>query len=159
MSSINIETRLGHPIENCQNDFLSNADLRFYEDIINRHPLAKKRSEVEIHYNCHGFVFGSRRTGISDSTEIRKILADDGFIKVDSNNVKEGDIVLYIAENGDIEHSGFVIEEPNKSNYHIPKIYSKWGFGYEFIHWVNDSYYDSSILEYYRIDTNDSRRP
>jgi hypothetical protein len=111
---------------------------------------ATMRSENTDQYNCHGLVFASRRTNIDDSNEVKKILDKDKYMEIESHKVLPGDIIIYYAEDGDAEHSGIVISEPDP-NFHIPKIISKWGLLEEYIHMANDSKYDFSNIKYYRL--------
>jgi hypothetical protein len=112
-----------------------------------KHPRVSFRLDFSAIYNCHGLTFASRRTCIASSTEIRKILAEDGFESVPAASQAEpGDIVLYVAA-GDIEHSGVVIEADNLS----PLVLSKWGKGPEVIHRVADCPYDATNVEYHRV--------
>ncbi len=97
-------------------------------------------------YNCHGLTFGSRRTWIAKASEIKKILEEDDYEEVDLGDVLPGDIAAYFVD-GDVEHSGIVIEKTEKG----PRILSKWAQCHEVIHFVWESPYDSSTMTYYRI--------
>jgi hypothetical protein len=99
-------------------------------------------------YNCHGLAFACRRTAIHDSKDLRTILEDDCYEKVQDNDVKPGDIVLYIST-GDIEHSGIVVGTGGA--YIVPLIRSKWGIGPEAIHHANVCPYDFTYHEFYRV--------
>lgn len=46
-------------------------------------------------YNCHGLTFASRRTQISQPSEVAKILADDDYTEISLKNVMVGDIAIY----------------------------------------------------------------
>lgn len=102
-------------------------------------------------YNCHGLTFGNRRTQVKASSDIiAMILDDDGFVELKPANPEEGDIVVYYDSRGLPEHSGVVIgigPDPFK----IPKIWSKWGKDYQWIHNVGVCPYDASNVRYYRI--------
>jgi hypothetical protein len=96
--------------------------------------------------------FGSRRTQITDSTEIRKILKEDDYSKViDISRVLPGDIIIYVSADGDINHSGIVVEIPSGTIVPVPKILSKWGGAHEVIHGYNYSPYDTTKIEFYRV--------
>jgi hypothetical protein len=82
-------------------------------------------------YNCHGLTFGSRRTRIWDPAQVERILIDDGYIDVTELRVLPGDAAVYYGENGDIEHSGIVVEITPLG---VPKILGKWGYGHETVH-------------------------
>lgn len=153
MKRIELQTKLGSNIDNFQIDSVSKTEIQIFEEFINRFPLARKLSQIEPHYNCHGFVFASRRTGILPN-ELMKILTEDCYKEISKDNVNEGDVVIYISSIGDIEHSGLVVERPNKNNHNTPQIISKWGKANEFFHPVNYSPYESSNLKYYRLITD-----
>ena len=103
-------------------------------------------------YNCHGLLFASRRTQI-DGKSIRPILHDDKYIRINrKDDVKIGDIVLFVAPDGDIEHSAIVVVPPSESITGMPKVFSKWGPFTEFIHYANFSPYDVTNLEYWRVE-------
>ena len=78
-------------------------------------------------------------------------MAEDDYDEIAQDHVLPGDVMLYIAENGDIEHSGIVVEKPDVDNLHTPKIYSKWGGFWEVIHWANVCPYDMSRAKFFRI--------
>jgi hypothetical protein len=101
-------------------------------------------------YNCHGLTFASRRTGIYEVAEITKIINDDKYEEIHHlEDLLPGDIVLYFGENGDIEHSGIVLDIANQS-IKIPLILSKWGMLYEVIHSVYICPYNKEKIKYYR---------
>ena len=84
-------------------------------------------------YNCHGLTFASRRTQVDEAgvTTIAKILKDDGFQEVPEPQTRIGDVVIYYDEGGAAQHSGIVI---GRDAMNCPKIWSKWGKGYEWTH-------------------------
>ena len=88
---------------------------------------------------------------VTQPAEVRKILDEDDYKKVPDADVLPGDVVVYIKENGDIEHSGVVLTKPGTEQLGIPKVVSKWGKFREVIHWANDCPYDWCRIEYYRI--------
>lgn len=101
-------------------------------------------------YNCHGFTFGSRRSAICNSEDVRKILNEDDYKKIDDmNDIRVGDIITYSGHKGNIEHSGLVIG--NKEG--LPLILSKWGYGREVVHLFNQCPYfpECPVVEYFRI--------
>ena len=105
-------------------------------------------------YNCFGLVFASRRTCIHQSTEIRKIIEDDGYREIPREEVKPGDIILYYTEAGDdIQHSAIVIVEPREENLWVPMVLSKIGKWKEAIHPANaiQNYPPLQYAKYYRI--------
>jgi hypothetical protein len=100
-------------------------------------------------YNCHGMTFASRRTGIYEPEEIKKILEHDNYKLI--NNIEDvlpGDVIIYYAPDGDIEHSGLIIEKANELK--VPKVLSKWGMLYEVIHYAFLCPYNTENIHYYR---------
>ncbi len=81
---------------------------------------------------------------------VRRILEDDGYKQIRQDKVRAGDIIVYIVD-GDIEHSGIVVEAPQPSNLNQAIVVSKWGPFTEVQHPYHQCPYDSSIVEYYRI--------
>ncbi len=109
------------------------------------------RSEATPLYNCHGLTFGSRRTGIYDPSVVELILKDDAYVDVPEDRVLPGDIILYIGEDGDIEHSGIVVTTPSKDLLRIPMVVSKWGKYREILHLANKCDYNFSNVRYCRM--------
>ena len=116
-----------------------------------KYPLAVPRpTEVTFGYNCHGLTFAARRTEIFSSSEVRRILQEDGYVRLGNlSDVVAGDIVLYIGDDGGIEHSGLVVECPALLP-KIPRVLSKWGLGREFIHPFNYCPYPL-VFEFHRL--------
>jgi hypothetical protein len=78
-----------------------------------KHPNADHRRGVaSASYNCHGLTFASRRTGIDDSQVVRAILQEDDYMRVDRKDLMVGDTVIYVDSDGDITHSGVVVDVP-----------------------------------------------
>jgi hypothetical protein len=102
-------------------------------------------------YNCHGLTFASRRTWIHSADEVKKILAEDDYIKIDysAEKILPGDIIVYLKD-GDIEHSGIVVEMVQGRG---PRILSKWGKCHEVIHFPMECPWKDAVREYYRITT------
>jgi hypothetical protein len=117
------------------------------------HPEAKRRNVGPCNtYNCHGLTFGSRRAGITVAG-VAAVLEEDEYTKVDKQDVLPGDIAIYFSTAepvGDIEHSGLVVEAPDKLG--NIKIVSKWGYGDERVHFVPDCPYDATNVLYFRIN-------
>jgi len=148
-SQLDLHTRRENQVENetdrrpvrAGDEILSKDYKNNYSNARHR-PTAPSRK-----YNCHGLTFAGRRTWIWNASEVTKILNDDEYELVVLGDVLPGDIVVYI-HNGDIEHSGIVIEGG-----FVPMILSKWGSAHEVIHRVNDCPYDAMQISYYRITT------
>jgi hypothetical protein len=148
---IRMDTALGTAIENDQAPYIT-------------YPLASARLEASIvfpkflrartnpRYNCHGLTFGSRRTAILSDAEITTILQEDGYSPVvDRKDVLPGDVVVYFAADGTIEHSAVVASRP-LAPFYVPEVFSKWGpGGPELLHAATDCPYAVGDLRYYRV--------
>jgi hypothetical protein len=148
---IALETRCRNKIPNYQSNELAIFESNQFDIYKRKYILVNYRTAAIPFYNCHGMTFASRRTGIHDINFLRKILEDDGYIEVSSNEIKEGDVALYYSRSGDIEHSGIVVETPKHGGIFIPRIYSKWGKGFEVVHSIAECPYDATNVKYYRI--------
>jgi hypothetical protein len=78
-------------------------------------------------------------------------LVEDDYIKIDylREAILPGDIILYLKD-GDIEHSGVVVEIVKDRG---PRILSKWGKCHEVIHFAMECPWKDAAREYYRITT------
>jgi hypothetical protein len=77
------------------------------------------------------------------------ILEDDNYKLVEDRDVRAGDTVLYMNDDGGITHSGLVLELVGP--YKVPRILSKWGGGPEAVHLSTDvPQLYGRILKYYR---------
>lgn len=127
------------------------GDHNRVRDFIAEYPDVKHRpnAKASLGYNCHGLTFGARRTGITDSADVAKILKDDGYrVLQDSERIWFGDVAIYL-EQGEITHSGIVVfVEPNGT----PWILSKWGRYHEAVHKPLDCPYRSGGVKYYRLE-------
>ena len=105
-------------------------------------------------YNCHGLTFASRRTQVEETNAvITMILEDDGFKEIPNRaEVVTGDVIIYYGQDGTINHSGIVVER-GAPPFHFPKVWSKWGKGYAWVHPSNVSPYVDDVAEtkFYRI--------
>jgi hypothetical protein len=124
---------------------------------LKRFTKAEKLGEACPVYNCHGLTFASRRTQVTPA--IFPILGDDGFEEVQEKETRLGDIVIYSNARGEVVHSGFVVgidqvEITPGTKSIIPRIWSKWGKGYEMLHSVGECPYfedEGSATKYYRL--------
>ncbi|MCY3736747.1 MAG: hypothetical protein OXG13_10125 [Gemmatimonadaceae bacterium] len=74
-----------------------------------KHPQWSTRKECCGTYNCFGHVWASRRTCILESSEVWKILQEDGYREIELAKVTRGDVALYLMENStDIWHAGVI---------------------------------------------------
>lgn len=133
---IRIETSTGKGINNNHLHDIGMEGLNLHRQLCKSHPDAIPRTRPSGIYNCHGLTFASRRARIFEATQINIIIQEDKYVEVHKNKALPGDIVLYIADDGDISHSGIVLE--NDPELVSPKICSMWGFAGEFIHGLWD---------------------
>lgn len=152
--SINLETSKGNKIDNYQIFELSAFEKnQFTHYSKEKYPFVIFRNSPSPIYNCHGMSFASRRTNIDKSTDLKKILEDDGYIEIEKQKVLAGDIVLYITpEDGDISHSGIVVKiDVEHTDNYIIFVVSKWGKYKEVIHTLYDCPYTNCLIKFYRI--------
>ena len=148
-TKITIQTRKCTDIDNVQEHDLTPFYLHQVEELNKEYegtPVTFVNNASPI-YNCHGLTFGSRRSMIWEPQEIMKIIEEDDYVMVDMKDVREGDIIIYFADNGDAEHSGLVIGE----ELGLPLILSKWGPGREAVHIYVQCPYKSDNVRFYRI--------
>lgn len=146
---IELHTRLGNRIENSQQDHLTLWDLSQYADLERRYPNAIPRTRPNPVYNCHGMVFGSRRTGIDETRALLLILDDDCYQEVEVDSVLPGDVILYYDPDGEIEHSGIVVDWDRQTKQ--PRVVSKWGRYKEVVHYGSQCPYNFLGARYYRV--------
>lgn len=151
--TIVVQTRRGKDILNFQSAALSIPQKNEMEGLRQKYAgtILALRCPSSSLYNCHGMTFAARRTEIDDPGEVKRIMHEDDYDEIDADQVLPGDVMLYVAESGDIEHSGIVVEKPKKANLYVPIIYSKWGGFWEAIHWANNCPYDMSRARFVRI--------
>jgi len=151
-TKIVLQTRKGNDIDNEQaHTVYTPGQLKEIEDETKKFLTDAKRAEANPLYNCHGLTFAMRRTGIFDTEEVKKILADDAYKEIPLSNILASDIVIYIAtESGDITHSGIVVDVNDNFGIRTPRIISKWGTMPEFIHLIHECPYPDTIKKYYR---------
>lgn len=148
--AIALQTRLGTDIPNEQYWEVSPLKLagltKALDSIIkNKQNQVQERKAATGLYNCHGMTFACRRTGIFETVDVKTIINDDGYKKIDLSEVLPGDIILYFDDN-ELAHSGLVVEI--RSN--VPFVLSKWGSGGEFIHHFKVCEYPIDAIEFYR---------
>ena len=103
-------------------------------------------------YNCHGLTFSARRTEINASADVVRILKDDDYDEVARvEDVLAGDVIIYFGPDGDMEHSGIVVENDRLMQPRVPKILSKWGSAHEVVHAYNYCPYSLREVKYYRV--------
>jgi hypothetical protein len=152
--SIALQTSKKRDIENYQIRELSTYEINLLDIYPKKYPSLKFKGLATPIYNCHGFVFASRRTNISDSQAIRNILSDDEYISVSVAEVMVGDIVLYVdPQKGDIEHTAMIVQVEGDGVHSIRsiRVLSKWGKYKEVVHFINECEdFRHCRLEYWR---------
>ena len=109
-----VQTRKGRDIDNQQFKEISHFELNQLRDYAGYRKDCTFRNDVSPIYNCHGMTFASRRTGIFELDSLKLIISDDGYEEVAQENTLPGDVAIY-EEDGDIQHSGIVVEIRNIS--------------------------------------------
>lgn len=110
----------------------------------------QRRVEPTPRYNCHGLSFGARRTCIESPATVRQVLQEDGYVEVTRDVAGPGDFVLYFSEDGDIEHSGLLLQAPAAQPLGVPLVLSKWGRYAEVVHLANRCPYNFAFAKYFR---------
>ncbi len=155
--ALDLDTAIGNPINNVQNSEpippveVANYEARFSKKFPR---IIKRTTGCTDTYNCHGLVFASRRTRIWEPNEVRKILREDSYEKVEDSKVLPGDVALYVHAEGSIDHAAIVVEAPEKTLLSIPKVVSKWGPWAEVVHYSNECPWaqeQGTHIEYYRL--------
>ena len=134
--SIRLETSRRTGIENYQSLDISQFERNWNAEIPKLHPRITARTGMSALYNCHGLTFASRRTRISDTAEVRRILEDDRWEEVELRDVLAGDVVVYFGKEGEANHSGIIVDIDKDLK--LPLVCSKWGSGGEYIHQLSD---------------------
>jgi len=148
--NIEVQTRQGNSIDNYQSEYIGNFERKQFEEIVSGFNECTFKGRPTAMYNCHGFTFASQRTNIGGSDEVKRILDEDDYNEIKKDSVLPGDIIIYYSENGDVEHSGVVIQVYNEDLVY-PKIISKWGKYKVAIHHANNSPYTMINAKYYRV--------
>jgi hypothetical protein len=139
-----LQTRLRREVENnqsCEPD----AAIRAHYDLLRRGHFAwVNRKPACGVYNCFGLVWANRRTSIYEESAISKILKDDGYRKLATDEQPcPGDIVIYLhtgRENSrNTLHAAILLRLDQLGTEWVPWVLSKWGdaFG-EDIHTIKD---------------------
>jgi len=138
--SIRLDTRRGSPIENARPLEPSGSEDYKFQIFWQEHRghTWKIRSLPDIHYNCAGHVWASRRTCIYETAEWRKILEQDGYRK--TNQPVSDDLVLYWLEDNSLAHVARVCRLVDSGlSRPTPHVISKWGdTGGEVFHLVSE---------------------
>jgi hypothetical protein len=124
------------------------------DGLINEYKDAIPRTRVpSFHYDCHGLTFASRRSGICPSNVVQKILLEDNYKPVLLGDVLPGDIIIYVGSDGEIGHSGIVVELRKSLSGQVIDtcVVSKWGGAHESIHPSRHCPWDEHEMRYYRV--------
>ena len=105
-------------------------------------------------YNCHGLVFGNRRTNIPAAGEdsrglLQRLLQEDHFISVDAADVTEGDIVLWWK--GDDAYHSAIVSHVQQAPFRAVLTWSMWGGLGEFVHPIAQTPYGDCRIDYWRL--------
>jgi hypothetical protein len=153
--SIRVDTRRGTAVDNAQSFEVTHQDQQENAWHQGRFPRAIFRTGVSPVYNCHGLTFASRRTRIAEAQSIRTILTEDDYEEVPRANIQVGDVIVYLSadDDGDIEHSGIVVEvlRPEGFNVPAPRVWSKWGGAAEVVHMYDHCPYSPTNIRFYRV--------
>jgi hypothetical protein len=88
-------------------------------------------------YNCVGMIFAARRAWI-EIDHIYRLLAEDGYRKIELERIMVGDLVLYIDNlKRTPTHVGIIVTIDYSIGRTI-KVMSKWGRDPEFIHLIEN---------------------
>ena len=149
---LQLESALGRQIPNEQLQELSAVEINLFGEIERTFGAGiKERAALTPRYNCHGFAFAGRRTGIFDAVVVRQILHEDGYEEVPLGRALPGDVLVYFDQMGDAEHSAVVVETAGPELLNIPMVLSKWGKYKELYHRANHCPYSFADVRYYRI--------
>ncbi len=131
---LKLQTSKGNDIPNEQGAGIATYERNWFEDLGKAFPAVIVKGEMSSVYNCHGYTFASRRTFITERSDIDLIINDDGYNEIDCKDAMPGDVVIYFHVDGEATHSGIVVE--NLEPLFNPLIVSKWGKGPEVIHYL-----------------------
>lgn len=150
--SIALDSAEKRPIDNYQGGTIAAHLRNQFPDFELRYGKGiTRRAEPSPRYNCHGLSFAARRTCIESSDAVRQILREDGYKEMSRELAEPGDFVLYFSDDGDVEHSGLLLEAPSKSALGLPLVLSKWGMYAEVVHRASHCPYSVANLRFYRV--------
>lgn len=149
-----LQTAEGNQIPNSQLTEISMFERNQYGFFADQYgDSVEPRTPPTPRYNCHGLSFASRRTWVTGTATIERILKDDSYAEVDVDNVLPGDLIVYFdSETGEIQHTGIVAKLPSEEDcLATPEIYSKWAKWAEVIHPAHQCPYDYGGARFYRV--------
>jgi hypothetical protein len=147
--SIPLVTRRGNSISNNQGGTVAVGRIQAFREMCRRCRW-EFRCDPDGIYNCAGLVWASRRTGISQTADWRRILVEDGYRRLPENaRLTPDDLVLYrdFDDNTYVHVARVVRLDPgvSPSSPPIPIVLSKWGHDLgECFHQA----YDHGLTEY-----------
>ena len=151
-TELQLESAMGRQIPNEQLQELSAFETNQFGGLEGKFGVGiTERAAPTPRYNCHGFAFAGRRTGIFDAVVVRQILHEDGYVEVPSDSVLPGDVLVYFDSMGDAEHSAVIVETTGAGLLDVPMVLSKWGKYKELYHRANHCPYNFANVRYYRI--------
>lgn len=137
--SLALETRARRWIENVQEDQLPPAQMQaMIRTHRQDHPNVVLRSAAST-YNCTGMVFANRRTAI-DIGLAPRILKEDEYRQIPSEEAQVGDLVLYFNGPNRVAHVGLIASVPPEHDLelNVIRVLSQWGYHGEYLHALND---------------------
>jgi hypothetical protein len=125
---IPLVTSKGNPIANHQGADVAVGKIQAFEDMCRRNQWCFRR-HAGGRYNCAGLVWASRRTGISQTDDWRRILTDDGYRETSRPQID--DLVLYrdVDDNTYLHVARIISFTPGLTpeSEQLPVVLSKWG--------------------------------
>jgi hypothetical protein len=149
--SIVLETSQGTRLDNSRKGEITLWDKSFHDTLERQYgSSSRERTPPTVTYNCHGLTFAVRRTGIHQEAVLKTVMADDVYVEIERGKVLPGDTIIYYGEDGDIIHSGIVVEEPNADNLWSALVVSKWCKYKELVHHATQCPYGAGYQKFYR---------
>lgn len=147
-----LDTSAGSPVPNEHNTIISQPlAAAAWESKVAAPSIMRSRTDPR--FNCHGLTFGSRRTAIYDDADVIRIIREDGYKAITTlADVLPGDVALYFADDGSIDHSAVVVSMAG--NLGVPFVVSKWGPNGPEVYHLATSCFEYSIndIRYYRVE-------
>src|SRR4029077_6825118 len=96
--------------------------------------------------------FGGRRSAVLKDVDVNQILVEDGYQAVPVGEVLPGDVAIYFAQGGTIDHSAAVVSVPPQPG-NVPFVVSKWGTNGPEVYHLATTCPDYAVadIRYYRI--------
>jgi len=157
--SIQLSTRKNTTIPNEQYLGISSFNENQFPLLLAKLKGRKPRTKPSGIYNCHGLVFASRRTAITERAMLEQILKEDGYKKIDGNEVGPGDVIIYFKD-GMPTHSGIILSGTPSvlAGGNPAMVLGKLGWYGEAVHPFNLQLFEFDLIEYYKVDDDDYGR-